>query len=952
MSAKSTDLPVEVRKYQQAVIQESAKRSEMPWHAFSTLNDTEITGVPERTNLSSIGQKIHVKLNMWKINMNLSKNVEIYQYDVKLMDQSRAPITMRKMLQRAWEGPTVQSKLKQEGRFLYDGNAIAFGLTKEAGGIRIPLDLNVEEGRKPSAPGSKNHVFFEMSYTRSLKTDNLRDMLQGTDHGGKAINWGEILNALEHVLHQQPARTMIIKNKQFYTKNQVAVQKNTGDRQEIAEGLLAVRGTYVSFKPVFMGYNGNKMVRQLALNVDVANSAFWIPGKLIELLPKFFGRMPAIADVARDMATARRAQGDHAQQKAFYNTQFGRFMQKLRRVRCTFLHLAKQKNDKGESLPPSEKGIMDFLPKTPKEVFFKDDNGKQKSVFQYFQEKYNIKCQDWPIVQFGAGEKTIYVPLEVLSIAPDQKYNFKLNEKQTSDMLFFAVKAPGERWANIRTAVAAMDWENDPWIKAYGMSVTPVDAPIAVDNARLLPTPNVVFSNGSHPAKVTVTGRWRLDGKVFKFPNEVIISAYGFAIHKGRNDRYPPKRDEVLRFAKDFGRIYTGHGGRYANNVAAQNPFIWEGDCTDPNALKQFGQGIIQHCKDWSGGRARPMLCFFVVPNRNVDVYNAVKQACDLRWGAASQVMLNKHVQKCQPQYISNICLKVNAKLGGSTCVASQHPASQGLIKEPTAIIGADVTHGGPGVNVDSIAAMTMSRDTQFTKYMGMVAANGTRQEIIQTGPIEDMITRMIKPWCTALKTFPKNIIYMRDGVSNQQFYKIVTEEVRDIKKALSKYLHSIGKPNLSLPKFTVLCATKRHHVRLFPLQAKDQNSNPLPGTLVETGCTLATGVDFFLNSHVAIKGTARPVHYVVLQNECGFKIESLQQFVLEHCFQYVRSTTPISQHPAIYYAHLAAARGVQHVKATESSGKGPADTASTDVLKIHPLHPLNEELTKQMWFV
>lgn len=55
----------------------------------------------------------------------------------------------------------------------------------------------------------------------------------------------------------------------------------------------------------------------------------------------------------------------------------------------------------------------------------------------------------------------------------------------------------------------------------------------------------------------------------------------------------------------------------------------------------------------------------FCVPNRAG--YLRIKKSCDCRYGVASQVMINKHVVGAQPQYISNVLMKVNAKLGGTT---------------------------------------------------------------------------------------------------------------------------------------------------------------------------------------------------------------------------------------------------------------------------------------------
>ena len=45
--------------------------------------------------------------------------------------------------------------------------------------------------------------------------------------------------------------------------------------------------------------------------------------------------------------------------------------------------------------------------------------------------------------------------------------------------------------------------------------------------------------------------------------------------------------------------------------------------------------------------------------------YAAIKRASDMRLGVPSQCVLQKHVQRAQAQYCSNLSLKINAKIGG-----------------------------------------------------------------------------------------------------------------------------------------------------------------------------------------------------------------------------------------------------------------------------------------------
>lgn len=108
----------------------------------------------------------------------------------------------------------------------------------------------------------------------------------------------------------------------------------------------------------------------------------------------------------------------------------------------------------------------------------------------------------------------------------------------------------------------------------------------------------------------------------------------------------------------------------------------------------------------------------------------------------------------------------------------------------------------------------------------------------------------------------------------------------------------------IKLPKtlFTVIVASKRHHIRFFPKPGfgADKNGNPVPGTLVEQDITHPKEFDFYLNSHSAIQGTARPTHYHVLANESPCTATEIQNMIYEHCYQYMRSTTPVSlcRHP------------------------------------------------------
>ena len=158
------------------------------------------------------------------------------------------------------------------------------------------------------------------------------------------------------------------------------------------------------------------------------------------------------------------------------------------------------------------------------------------------------------------------------------------------------------------------------------------------------------------------------------------------------------------------------------------------------------------------------------------------------------------------------------------------------------------------------MAAMTGSMNVQATCYAAAVETNGHRVEMITDENIEKHIMSLIKNgWSNkvAQGRAPATVIYFRDGVSEGQFAQVIDQEVAAMKKAFLKLW-------TASPKFLVVIASKRHHVRFFPQTGGDKNSNALPGTLVESGVTQPYENDFYLCAHAAIKGTARPVHYNV----------------------------------------------------------------------------------------
>jgi eukaryotic translation initiation factor 2C len=202
----------------------------------------------------------------------------------------------------------------------------------------------------------------------------------------------------------------------------------------------------------------------------------------------------------------------------------------------------------------------------------------------------------------------------------------------------------------------------------------------------LLPNPEVQFAGKKlNPG---TQGRWDLRGQKFLLPNPEPLKSWGFVILDGATN------EQVLRnFINVFIQTYTGHGGKVEN----RNPVIYsqprgeEIPATVANARTAIG----------NQAQALPQIIFYVLGGRDSWKYERLKKNTECRFAMVSQckpppfpIILDltnfpgvnvAHVQKAQPQYCSNVAMKVNAKLGGTTCKVA---SAKNWFTQPTMIIG------------------------------------------------------------------------------------------------------------------------------------------------------------------------------------------------------------------------------------------------------------------------
>lgn len=154
-------------------------------------------------------------------------------------------------------------------------------------------------------------------------------------------------------------------------------------------------------------------------------------------------------------------------------------------------------------------------------------------------------------------------------------------------------------------------------------------------------------------------------------------------------------------------------------------------------------------------------------------------------------------------------------------------------------------------------------------------------------------------PASSTYVTLPKKIVYYRDGVSESMYANVKSTELKAIRNAFSTVAIQLSgnkgidqKIKPYKPEIIAIICGKRHSVRFYPADRSqsDRYDNCRPGTTVDDVVTSPYYQDFYLQSHTALKGTARPAHYFVIANDSNESVDDLRTMVR-------MSSPPLSAH-------------------------------------------------------
>lgn len=349
------------------------------------------------------------------------------------------------------------------------------------------------------------------------------------------------------------------------------------------------------------------------------------------------------------------------------------------------------------------------------------------------------------------------------------------------------------------------------------------------------------------------------------------------------------------------------------------------------------------------------LLC--ILPTKKTsNLYGPLKKLLETRIGAITQCIVPP--KPVNDQYLTNVALKVNAKLGGYNSLLENefHKRLPKISRTPTLIIGMDVSHGSAGYSdTPSISAVVGSKKwPNFSQYAVRLRAQPRKIEMISGlyeesgGVIVELLNEFYCSCAPGVDGKPRQIIVFRDGVSESQFEQVLRDEYLAFKKA---FVHIQPSKDYN-PKITFIVVQKRHHTRFFPSENGGRRNagpnNVAPGTVVDDGLCHPYNYDFYLCSHLGRIGTSRPTHYHVLLDENNFTVDELQELTHHLCYTYARSTTAVSTVAPVAYAHLAATHARNFL---DSEGSESSHTMRSDQSSNSQLPELHKNIKGKMFF-
>ncbi|KAL6626393.1 hypothetical protein ACP70R_030119 [Stipagrostis hirtigluma subsp. patula] len=858
-----------------------------------------------RPGFGTKGQQIQLRTNHFRVSVN-STDIMFHHYHVNLMYEDGQPVegngVGRKVIDKLLE--TYASDFTNVN-CAYDGerNLFTVGALRHVKNeftvaVEVASSAKTTTSRSPGRNGSPGGSDMKrikrptqvklFKVELSLAGKVPVDAIAQVLRGQESESYLEVLRVLDIILRQNSAKQGCLLVRQSFFHDRPS------DFFDLSGGVMGCPGYHSSFRPTQSG---------LTLNVDVSTTMIVRPGPVIDFL--LFNQN--IKDTHR--------------------IDWGRAQCALRNLRIKTSHTN------------SEYKIVGLSEKSCREQTFqwnqRNGNGSdvvEITVYDYFMQHWRIELKhaNLPCLNVGKPNRPTYLPMELCYLVSLQRYKKALTVLQRSSLVDNSRKKPLKMMSDISGALKHSNYNSDNMLKRCGISIASEFAQV---EGRILLAPKLKAGGGRD--LFVRNGRWNFNNN--RLIETMEVNRWAVVNFSSRCD------------ARGLANRIIHCGSSKGLQISREDAVIQE--------KPEMRQAPVTNRVDSMFDQIRsrfpsqpPTFLLCVLPDRkNCDIYGPWKRKCLAEYGIPTQCVAPPPTIK--DQYLTNVLLKINAKLGGlnSQLQIEINKSIPIVSRTPTIIFGMDVSHGAPRSNAPSVAAVVSSLGWPLiSRYRASVCTQKHGQEMIDSlfkpqGKVDNGVIResLISFYENSRGHKPQQIIIFRDGVSECQFNQVLNIELAQIVEAC-KFLDESW-----FPKFTVIVAQKNHHTRFF--LDKNDDVNVSPGTVVDKGICHPRNFDFYMCAHAGMIGTTRPTHYHVLHDEINFSADDLQELVHSLSYVYQRSTTAISVVAPVYYAHLAAAQVRQFDRLDDVSET--ASSASGAPAPVPELPKLHKNVRSSMFF-
>lgn len=804
--------------------------------------------LPQKQNLGTLGRMIYLRANHFKLSFH--QHVNVNRYSIKIRPSTNSKKFNRLLFFK------IQSEypLISEPSLVYDGDHNVY--TKQ------PLPI----GTQPFQATVKMEGNYSTSIEVFCVTIQFEDMIplsrfDDCVNSKNPLKSLEAMHAVDTILRHSSSQSFTVVMDSFFS---TPLSMMRLERKSTSLGWMPVdlgMGREVCYGFYQSVSNGNKY---FSVNMDVATTTFYRPMPVIDFL----------ADILEIPARALRDCGRHLN-----DGQKRKCSKEITNLKVETRHCSSVRRYRVSRLSP--KPMQNIM------LRLRPESGQEAceiSVMDYFQQRYGIVLQYPHLPCIVAGQnKDSFIPLELCHIVPGQRCSKKLTEKQISQLIRSTSKNAKDREDLIYNIVNTISLSEDTFAKQYGIKV---DKRMENVEGRILPPPKITYKDNANGVCVAnpTNGVWDLRNK--KFFKGIPIETWAvisFAETKAISEvSLREFLDQLIKVGKDVGL-----------------PFVAPASFCKYSTGERVNSILEYIAKTYSN--IQIVVC--IIPGKS-SIYSEVKATGD-RLRLTTQCIRQQNVLRPSTQTLSNLCMKINAKLGGVNSHVTS-PSSKLILNEPVLFIGCHLANNGHLMEpTDStISSVVGSCDGYPSEFCSTTSFQ--HRLIPEIVDLKDMAKQMIKNFYMRTSFKPQKIIVYRNGVPPNKEYLILQYELRALREACI----SID-PDYN-PGITFISVNVNHHHRLFPVVSEDAmgNSGNVPaGTVVDSGIISNSFFDFYLVSHAGVQGTSRPTKYQVLWDDNKFTADIIQEITYHLCHTNVRCTRAVSVPTPVFYAQLVAQR-------------------------------------------